>query len=116
MNIYHCMIDLTDDAKPLSFAHALSQWMDYLQGAGLIENWQLSRRKLNLASGSHRDFLLIIEVTRLDQLDSLFRHVSSASDEVERLYDPLHRMIKTADFGLYRPYPDPERVERVAIL
>ena len=116
MNLYHVMIDLKDDAKALVFAKALDDWLNYLQGEGKIGSWRLMRRKLNLASGDHRDFLLEIEVERMSQLDDAFRHVSAHSDEVERLYYPVHTMIAWADYGLYRPFPDEERAERVALL
>ena len=116
MNLYHVMLDLKDDAKALSFAHALEQWLNYLQQADKIGNWRLMRRKLNLASDNAKDFLLEIEVARLDQLDQAFQHVSKHSDEVERLYYPVHRMIRSASYALYRPFPDEDRAERVAIL
>ena len=116
MNLYHVMIDLKDDAKALSFAKALEDWMTYLQGNGLIENWSLMRRKLNLAADSARDFLLEVEVKDLAQLDQAFGHTSAHSDDVEALYYPVNRMIAAADYALYRPFPDSERAERVALL
>jgi len=116
MNLYHCMIDLNNDTKALAFAKALGDWMDHLKDRGVISDWRLLRRKLNLASNAHRDFLLEIEANSLDQLDQMFRHTCSASDEVERLHSQVHQMIGTAEFGLYRPFPDQERVERAAIL
>ena len=116
MNLYHVMIDLKDDAKALHFAKVMDDWMSYLVGEGLIQSWRLMRRKLNLASGQHRDFLLEIEVERMNQLDEAFRHVSRHSDEVERLYYPVHQMIARAEYGLFRPFPDEERAERVALL
>ena len=116
MNLYHVMIDLKDDAKALAFARALDQWLSYLQSGDKIGSWRLMRRKLNLASEHSRDLLLEIEVSRLSQLDEAFQHVSKHSDDVERLYYPVHQMIKTASYSLYRPFPDEDRAERVAIL
>jgi alkanesulfonate monooxygenase SsuD/methylene tetrahydromethanopterin reductase-like flavin-dependent oxidoreductase (luciferase family) len=116
MNLYHCFIDLKDDAKALSFAHSLDQWMSYLQAEGTIRSWRLLRRKLNLASNAHRDFLLEIEVDDLAQLDKAFRLVSSQNDAVEKLHRQITPMIRVSEFGLYRPFPDPERAERVALL
>ena len=116
MNLYHVMIDLKDDAKALAFAKALTNWLNYLQDQDKIGPWRLMRRKLNLAADPARDFLLEIEVDRLAQLDEAFRHVSRHSDEVEALYTPVHQMIAKADFSLYRPFPDDERAERVALL
>lgn len=116
MNLYHCMIDLKDDAKALPFAAALDDWMVFLAGHGLVSNWRLLRRKLNLASDAHRDFLLEVELDGLRDLDALFSFVSSDADGVDELYSRVHQMIKTVEYGLYRPYPDPARVERAAIL
>ena len=73
MNLYSCQIDLRNDARALSFAKSLDDWMSYLQNRGVIRGWRLFRRKLNLASDRHRDFLLQIEVDDLSQLDQAFR-------------------------------------------
>jgi hypothetical protein len=116
MNLYHVMIDLKDDAKALAFAKALDDWMSHLQDEGKIGAWRLLRRKLGLSSSDFGDFLLEIEVERMSQLDDAFRHVSHHSEEVERLYYPVHQMIAKSTYGLYRPFPDVERAERAALL
>jgi hypothetical protein len=117
MNLYHCMIDLKDDAKALAFAQALDHWMEHLKSKGVIERWRLMRRKLNLASDAHRDFLLEVEVKDLAQLDQAFRLVGSDKDEaVERLHRQVHLMVAKSDFGLYRPFPDTERAERMGLI
>lgn len=114
MNLYHVMIELKDDAKALAFAKALDEWLGYLQSAGKIGPWRLMRSKLGLCQSG--DFLLEIEVDRMAQLDDAFRHVAEHSDEVENLYYPVHQMIRSAVYGLYRPFPDENRAERVALL
>lgn len=116
MNLYHCMIDLKDDAKAIGFAAALDRWIEYLSAQGLVGQWRLLRRKLNLSADSCRDFLLEVEVADLAALDALFRHACGRSDEVDRMYHQVHAMIARVDCGLYRVFPDPERVERAAIL
>lgn len=116
MNLYHVQFDLKDEAKATGFAHALEQWMGLLVDRGTILGWRLLRRKLSLASGAHRDFLLEVEVEDLAQLDRAFRLIASHDDEVERLHAPVHAMVATMEVGLYRPFPDPERAERVALL
>ena len=116
MNLYHCMIDLKNDAKALPFSQAVNDWMQHLENKGQIKSWRLVRRKLNLASDAHRDFLLEIELEGMGALDNLFSYVCSGCDEVEALYSRVHQMILKVDYGLYRPFPDPQRVERAAIL
>ena len=112
MNLYTCAIDLKNDAKALVFAKALDDWMSHLRAIGAIESWRLMRRKLNLASGAHRDFLLEIEVKDMTQLDKAFRALGAHDDTVEGLYE----LIAVAETGLYRPFPDPERAERMALI
>jgi hypothetical protein len=116
MNLYHCMIDLKDGASALQFAHVLDQWMTFHKQNGTVLGWRLMRRKLNLAAETCRDFLLEIEVEDLAQLDRAFRLVGRKSDAVEKLYNALTPMIARVDYGLYRPFPDPERSERMALL
>ena len=116
MNLYHCMIDLHQEAKALAFARALDDWMGLLQRRGTIGSWRLLRRKLNLAADSCRDFLLEIEVEDLAQLDRAFRLLGQPDDEVATAYGQVHRMVARAEFGLYRSFPDPERAERMALL
>jgi hypothetical protein len=115
MNLYHCFIDLKDGAKALAFAKAVEAWMEHLKAAGTIRSWRLLRRKMGLASAG-RDFMLEIEVDGLAQLDEVFRLASRRSEEVERLHGQIHPMIAAADYGVFRPFPDPERAERVALL
>lgn len=69
-----------------------------------------------LASDAYRDFLLQIEVSDMAQLDQAFRWVGQQGDAAETLYARMHDMIDRADFALYRPFPDPERAERLAII
>ncbi|WP_187430623.1 hypothetical protein ROLI_021390 [Roseobacter fucihabitans] len=116
MNVYCCMITLKDNAKALLFAKALEDWMGHLRASDAIGDWRLMRRKLNLAADCYRDFLLEIEVDGLAQLETAFRLTGTHDDEVAQLHRAVHDLIETAEFALYRPYPDMERSERMALL
>jgi hypothetical protein len=116
MTTYICSIDLRDTAKALSFAAALDAWMSHLQAQGVIRAWRLKRRKLNLASQCFRDFLLEIDVSDLAQLEQAFRFAGTPDDDTARLYAMVHDHVGLADMALYRPFPDPERAERVALI
>lgn len=116
MNVYCCMITLKDDAKALLFAKALDDWMGHLKAEGAIGDWRLLRRKLNLAADCYRDFMLEIEVDGLAQLDAAFRLTGERDDNVAQMHRAVHDLIASADFALYRPYPDMERAERMALL
>jgi len=116
MNVYLCQIDLKKDAQALLFAQALDNWMNHLQEAGVVGTWVLLRRNLNLAADCYRDFLLQIEVADLAQLDQAFRWVGQQGDTADSLYSRMHDMIEQVEFGLFRPFPDPERAERLALI
>lgn len=116
MNLYHCLIDLKDDAKALAFASAVQGWMSHLQDLGQITQWRLMRRKLGLASGVHSDFLLEIELPGLSALDNLFQSLAENDETAQRRYDQMHQMIARAQVGLYRPFPDPTQRERIALI
>ena len=116
MNLYHCSVDLRDDAKALAFALAVEAWMEHLKGNGVIEAWRLCRRKLGFGAPRARDFLLEIEVRGMAQLDEAFRFTASSDEVVERLYTTVHQMVGEVDVALYRPFPDPERAERMALV
>jgi hypothetical protein len=117
MNLYHCMIDLKDDAKALAFSQALETWMEHLRANDAIRSWRLLRRKLNLAADDCKDFLLEIEVDDLAQLDRAFRMAGAEGDEVvERMHRQVHQMVSQTSFALYRPFPDAERAERMGLI
>lgn len=116
MNLYHCQIDLKQDAKALIFAKAVEDWMTLLQSNGVITHWRLSRRKMNLASGHSRDFILEIGFENLAQMDDAFRFSGSSDDDTRRLHRAVHDLIGAVDYSLYRPFPDPQRSERMGLL
>ena len=116
MVLYHCVIELKNDARALAFASAAETWLGLLKTRGLIGDWRLFRRKLGLGSERHGDFMLQIEVESLTHLDKAFSHLAQDSDIDPRSYELMHEMIQSADVGLYRPYPDPSQREHVALI
>lgn len=116
MNLYHCLIDLRPEAHALAFAKAVADWMGHMQANGHIVGWRLMRRKFGLASGSHADFLLEIELVGLAALDDAFAALARADDAASQHYDRMHGMIARAEVGLYRPYPDATPRERIALI
>ncbi|MFD2175313.1 MULTISPECIES: DUF6614 family protein [Rhodobacter] len=116
MNLYHCMIELKSDAKALAFAASVEQWMGELKALDLIGGWRLLRRKMGLASDLHEAFLLEIELEDLAALETTFRAIAKLSESEMRHYELMHGMIASYTVGVYRPFPDPERRERVALI
>ena len=46
----------------------------------------------------------------------LDRMLDSADESDARYYVLVHQMIHSVEIGLYRPYPDPEQRERIALI
>lgn len=90
--------------------------MQHLKSAGVILSWRLCRRKLGFGAPRARDFLLEVEVENLTQLDQAFRFTGAGGEQVERLYTTVHQMVGEVDIALYRPFPDAERAERMALI
>jgi hypothetical protein len=116
MDLYQCSVDLKDDAKAVAFAVAIEAWMGHLRSKGVIGEWRLKRRKLGFGAPQARDFQLEIEIEDMSQLDRAFRFTGSDDDKVERLYTTVHQMVGAVDVALFRPFPDPERAERMALI
>ena len=57
-----------------------------------------------------------MSIANMTQLDQAFRVLGEMDENVERLYANVNALIASADFGLYRPFPDPERAERMALI
>ncbi len=116
MPVYHCMIELHSDARALAFAAATANWCGHLEGRGLVSGWRLMRRTLGLGSWAHPDFILELDLPALSSLETVFTTLGSADDDSVRRYDQMHQMIARVDAGLYRPFPDPELRERIALI
>jgi hypothetical protein len=116
MNLYHCMVELKSGDRALQFAAAADAWLGHLKAEKIITDWRLLRRKFGLASGQHTDFLIEIEVESMSALEKAFSELSKMEDEHTRRYEFMHSLIGSMEVGLYRPYPDPEQRERIALL
>ena len=116
MNLYHCMVELKDPDRSLEFAAAASTWFDYLSEKKMITSWRILRRKFGLASGHHTDFLLEIEVENMAELERAFSELSTLDDDAYQKYTRFHDKIAEMKTGLYRPYPDPQQRERIALV
>ncbi|WP_306253831.1 DUF6614 family protein [Parvularcula sp. IMCC14364] len=116
MNLYHCMIELKSADRSLAFAAATEAWLGHLENEQLILGWRLFRRKFGLASGEHTDFILEIELEGMASLENTFAALSGIGEEHTRRYEQMHSMIESVQTGLYRPYPDPEQRERIALV
>lgn len=110
MDVYQAFFTLKPGTSDTGFADAVAAWMAHLQEAGLIVGYRLLRRKLGLAPGELGDFQLLMEVRDLAQLEAAFARVAARREPEESLHVAVNRHIDQVRFGLYRDFPDPQRV------
>ena len=106
MDIYMGSFNLADGVKDAEFVEHLEGYMHHLTERGLIESHRLLRRKLGLGPGSLREFLLLMEVRDLAQLDRAFQRVGTRSGDVEDRHFAVNSRVRDAFFALYRDFPD----------
>lgn len=109
MDCYLASFSLKDGVKDSEFVEDLGRYMAYLSERGLIESHRLLRRKLGLGPGSLGEFLMILEVKDLAQLDQAFQHVGTRAGDVEARHFGVNSKVRDIFFALYRDFPDPFR-------
>jgi hypothetical protein len=106
LDIYHVWCDLKPGMSDVAFAEQVAAYLGHLRGAGLIEGWRLTRRKLGLAPPGFGEFHLMIEVKDLAQLDAAFQQVAGRREPTEGFHFGVNSLVQNAVFGLYRDFPD----------
>lgn len=112
MDIYHIWFDLKDSHRDMEFCEALERYMAFLRKRDLIAGHRLSRRKLGFGPRELGDFHLAIEVRDLAQLDAAFQLAATRSAPIEGPHAAVYSQIRSAQFALYRDFPDPVRKTR----
>jgi hypothetical protein len=110
MDCYEIWCDLVDSRKDVAFAENLARYMEHLREQGLIEGYRLTRRKFGFGPPGMGEFHVTIETRDLAQLDAAFQLAATRDGEVETLHAKVYALIKSAQFALYRDFPDAVRV------
>jgi|SRR6185437_16070239 len=106
MNIYHIWCDLKPGVSDMGFAEKANAWLGHLKQEGLIEGWQLTRRKLGLAPAGLGEFHVAISVTDMAQLDRAFERAAARAEPAEGFHHAMNALVANASFALYRDFPD----------
>ena len=109
MDCYLASFSLQDGVKDGEFVQDLEAYMAYLQEREMIQSHRLLRRKLGLAPRSLGDFLLLLEVRDMAQLERAFQHVGTREGEVEGRHFAVNSKVRDVFFALYRDFPDSVR-------
>jgi len=109
VDIYHVWCGLKPGVSDLLFAQRVAAYLEHLKGAGQIRNWRLTRRKLGLGPSGLGEFHIMIEASGLAQLDLAFAEVARRAEPTESLHFAVNSLVSSAQFAIYRDFPDPFR-------
>ena len=106
MDCYLATFGLKEGVRDSEFVADLDGYLAYLKSDRLIEGHRLLRRKLGLGPGSLGEFLLLIEVRDMAQLEAAFQHVGTRASPVEDKHFAVNSKVRDLTFALYRDFPD----------
>jgi hypothetical protein len=106
MDHYCAYFDLKPGERDMALVAAVTAFMDQLKADGLIEGWNLRRRKFGFGPKELGEFHLDIATRDLAQLDTAFRHVARRAEPTESAHFDLNSKVTNLTFALYRDFPD----------
>ncbi len=111
MNYYHIWCNLVDSHKDLEFCEAVSHYLGYLKGRGLLSGFKIARRKFGFGPSELGEFHIVIETESLETLDKAFSVVAIRHGEIESLHKAVYAAVRDFKSALYRDFPDEGRVK-----
>jgi hypothetical protein len=107
---YHVWFDLRPGVKDLDLAASVKGMLDHMVRTGAIAGWGLTRRKLGFGPKEIGEWHVAIQVRDLAQLEQAFDDVTPRTGEMERLHAAVWSKVTNFRSGLYRDFPDPNRI------
>ncbi len=111
MQYYQMWCNLVDSRRDLEFCRNVDAYLGHLKAAGRIEGFRVTRRKFGFGPDGLGEFNVTVWTRDLTQLDEAFSMVAPRTGELERLHAGVYSMVTDFRSGLYRDFPDPERVQ-----
>jgi hypothetical protein len=106
---YHIWFDLKPGVRDLDMAKAARDMLGHLQGKGLIEGFELERRKLGFGPAGIGEWHVAVLTKDMAQLEAAFGFVTPRTGEMERLHAAVWSKADNFQSGLYRDFPDANR-------
>lgn len=110
MNHYLVFCNLKDTHQDLEFADAIRGYLGRLKRDGLIDGFNLTRRKLGFGLPTLGEFQITIMTGSLAGLDRACDAIAARTGEIERLHANVYSRVKDVSTILMRDFPDPQRV------
>lgn len=110
MDCYEIWVDLAPGARDLEFTQAVHGYLGHLKSRGEIATYRIRRRKFGFGPPGLGEFNVTIEAEDLAQLDRAFHHAATRAPEIEALHREVFSRVVNFKSGLFRDFPDPERI------
>lgn len=110
MDSYEIWVDLAPGAKDLELTDAVANWLQFFVDQGLVASFRIRRRKFGFGPEGLGEFCISIEAESLAKLDEAFHIAATRSPEAERLHREVYSRVTNYKSGLYRDFPDPQRI------
>ena len=112
MDHYHIWCDLKPGVRDLDLVASVEAMLGHLKGLGKLEGFAIARRKLGFGPESIGEWHIDIRTRDLAQLEDAFGHVTPRTGEMERLHAAVWSKVTNFKSGLYRDFPDANRIQR----
>ncbi|HYE61163.1 MAG TPA: DUF6614 family protein [Phycisphaerales bacterium] len=110
MQYYQMWCNLRESHKDLEFCANVTAYLGHLKDAGKLEGFRITRRKFGFGPDNLGEFNITVWTRDLTQLDAAFSMVAPREGHTEHLHRAVYSMVTDFKSGLYRDFPDPERV------
>jgi hypothetical protein len=107
---YHIWCDLREGVRDLALVDAVHAMLGHLKSEGKLESYSIARRKLGFGPDAIGEWHIDIVTKDLAQLDQAFNYVSPRAGEMEKLHAAVWSKVANFKSGLYRDFPDANRV------
>jgi len=107
---YHIWFDLRPGVKDLEAARSIQDMMGRMQKDGLVEGFELERRKLGFGPKELGEWHVCVRVKDMAQLEAAFDELTPRTGELERLHAAVWSKVTNFRSALYRDFPDPNRI------
>ena len=112
MQYYQMWCNLADSHRDVEFSKNVRAYLGHLQEKGKLEGFRITRRKLGFGPTELGEFNITVWTRDMAQLDQAFSQVAARDGQTEQLHRAVYSMVTDFRAGLYRDFPDPERVEK----
>lgn len=109
MDRYHIWFNLKPGVKDMDLVDSIRAMLDHLKSEGLIEGFDLERRKLGFGPPELGEWHVAILTANMAQLEKAFDFVTPRAGEMERLHAGVWSKVVDFRSGLYRDFPDVNR-------